>query len=100
MNHSIKATKLSYFETGIGLIGQKESKNVYFQTRWGIHTFGVKYPIDVLILDRNFTVTKLKKSLLPCRLFFWKPVDNIVIELKNGTIENLNIKVGDTIDLE
>lgn len=65
-----------------------------FKTRFGIHTFFLKESIDVVVLDRNFTVVKLKKNLKPNRLFFWDPKHLYLLELPKGTIET-RIKVND-----
>jgi len=37
----------------IGLIGHDNPEPIMFYTKFGIHTFGLKFPIDVLILDKN-----------------------------------------------
>ncbi len=53
-----------------GLIGAKKPHALYMKTRFGIHTFGVLFPIDVVILDAQHRVVKLQKSLKPNRIFF------------------------------
>ncbi len=35
----------------IGLIGREKIAPVVFETRFGIHTFGLKFPIDVLVTE-------------------------------------------------
>ena len=75
----IKVKRLKTFrEKTIGLIG-KEIKPVTFETRFGVHTFGVKAPIDVLILDSQEKVIALKESLSPKRIFLWNPNKKIVV---------------------
>lgn len=83
----------------IGLIGARKPRPLFFKTRFGIHTFGLKFPIDVLILDKNDRVVYLRERLLPNRLFFWNPRFNKVIELPSGTILDNNIICGDKIRL-
>lgn len=83
-----------------GLIGKNYPQAVMFQTRWGIHTFGVKFPIDVLILDKANRVVANKKFLKPNRLWWWNPEYNTVIELPENTIEKLNIQKKDTIKIK
>ncbi len=82
-----------------GLIGASPVYPVYFTTRWGIHTFGVLSPIDVLILDNGLHVVKIRKGLPPNRIFFWLPVYEYVVELPPGEIEKRGIKRGDKIQL-
>lgn len=60
----------------------KENRNgLLIQTRWGIHTLFMSFPIDVYILDKNYKVVKTKKNLKPNRLLFWNPKYNLVMEL-------------------
>ncbi len=72
----------------IGLLNTAEAKPIFFQTRWGIHTFGMKYPIDVLILDDQYIIKDLRQNLKPWRLFTWNPIYQYVIELPSGMIKN------------
>lgn len=97
----IKVRKLSGFlEACVGLLGAKEPQAVYFKTRWGIHTFFMKFPIDVLILDDKGKVRKMKENLKPYRIFIWNPIFSHVLELPSGTIKSRNINVDSLIKLE
>ena len=97
----IKAKELkSLKDRAIGLIGKQKVDPVYFKTRWGIHTFGLKFPIDILILDKEKRVVALKKTLKPNRIFFWNPRFDRVLELSNGSMQRKNIQVGETIQLD
>lgn len=68
----------------VGLIGKKKIVPLYFETRWGLHTFGVKEPIDIVILDTNGKIQVLKENLKPNRIFLWNPKYKRVIELPQG----------------
>ena len=70
------------------------------ETRFGIHTFGLKYPIDVLILDNGNKVVFLKKNLMPWRIFLWNPIYDKVLELPQGTIDKKKIKINDAVNLK
>ena len=85
-------------EKVIGLIGAKEPRALLLKTRFGIHTFGVRFPLDILILDKQHKVVKIKRSLETYRLFFWNQQFDTVIELPHGTIEKKDIKLGDSIN--
>ena len=78
---------------------EKNIKPVYFETRFGIHTFFVKYPIDVLIMDDKNIVRVIKKSLKPWRVYFWKPTYFKILELPAGEVKRNEIKVGSNINL-
>jgi len=86
-------------EKSVGLIGTKRIFPVFFTTRWGIHTFGVRSPIDVLILDRNNRVVVIRHRLSPNRLFFWNPIYDRVVELPPGIIMKRKITIGTQISL-
>lgn len=83
---TISAKKLTWHKKFIGLIGKDKPEAIYFETRWGIHTFGLKFPIDVVILDENNKVVVVKKSLKQNSLFFWNPKYSRVLELSSGFI--------------
>lgn len=65
-----------------------------------IHTFFMKFPIDVVFLDKKGTVVKLVKSLKPWRLSACMPNGFMVIELMSGRIDEITIMVGDLIKIE
>jgi uncharacterized protein len=81
-----------------GLIGEKEPKTILLKTRFGIHTFFLKFPIDVIILDRDKKVVDLKKQLFPNRCFFWNIKFDTVIELPAGSIEKSRTETGDLFE--
>ncbi len=96
----IKAKKLLAFdEKSKGLLGKKKAENVYFTTRFGIHTFFMKFSIDVVILTKDNKVAKVKKCLRPNRIFLWNPIFSKVLELECGSIEKLKLKKGDEIKI-
>lgn len=86
-------------ETIRGLIGKRNPEALLLKTRFGIHTYGVKFPIDVLILDNENKVTVIKKNLKPNRIFLWNPKYEKVIELPAGTIEKEKIAINIPLDI-
>lgn len=80
-----------------GLIGKDNAEPVFFKTRFGIHTFGLKFGIDVLILDKEHKVVKIKKNLPPNHLFFWNPKYDAIIELPAGLVEKTNISLSEKV---
>lgn len=88
-----------FFQQLIGLIGRKKPQALLLRTRFGIHTFGVRFPIDVVILDQNYRVVAIKKSLTPNSIFLWNPKYNNVLELPLGTIAEKNITIGESVTL-
>lgn len=89
----------SIAEKAIGLMGKKNSPPMLFKTRFGIHTFFLSKPIDVLVLNSEGIVVVVKSYLKPFRFFFYNPKYNLVLELKKGFTLSQNIKVGDKIKI-
>ena len=86
-------------EKSVGLIGANEPKTIVIRTRFGIHTFGVKFPIDCLVLDQNKSVVSKKENLKPASFYFWNPIHNFIIELPAGSIGESKTQIGDQIKL-
>lgn len=80
-----------------GLVGKDKPYALMIKTHFGIHTFGLKFPIDVLILDNDNKVVAMKKSLEPNQVFLWNPIYEKVIELPKGTIEEKAIRINDRV---
>jgi uncharacterized membrane protein (UPF0127 family) len=85
--------------TTFGLMGKAKAYPIYFKTRFGIHTFFLKFPIDVVILDKEKRSVKLVENLSPNHFLFWNLKYNHVVELPQGTIKRKKIKLGDKISL-
>ena len=66
----------------------------------GVHTFGMRFPIDVLYLDAKKTVVYLEKGLRPWRMAPVRLRAATVVELPPGTLAATNTAVGDDIDIE
>jgi uncharacterized membrane protein (UPF0127 family) len=86
-------------QASIGLLSAKKAYPVYFKTRFGIHTFGMKFPIDVLVLDDKYRTVRMISGLVPNRLFVWPPIYYHVLELPEGYISKNAIGIGEKINL-
>lgn len=84
----------------VGLINAREPGSLYFKTRWGIHTFGMKFAIDCLILDKDWKVSAFRENISPNRIFTWNPKHFRVIELPGGSIKASNTVIGDILKIE
>lgn len=89
----------SFVDRLFGLINPNNPRVMFFETRFGIHTFFLKKPIDVLVLDDNYLVKKKKCSLTPWSMFFYPPKYKYVLELPKGYIDAKKIKLDDRINL-
>ncbi len=96
----LKVTELKGKNKAVGLISAKKAHPVFFKTHFGIHTFGLKFPIDILILDKNNSVVTMIENIKPNRIYFWNPKFKNVIELPEGEIKKNNIKLNSKVDLQ
>lgn len=87
----------SFLDQLLGLLRPNNPRTMVFKSRFGIHTFLMSKPIDVLILDSHQHVVTTKSNLLPNRVFFWNPKYALVVELPVGVINKLHIRPGDSI---
>ena len=53
-----------------------------------VHTFGMRYPIDLVWLDRQGSILGLVPGLRPGRIA-WRPGAHAVLELASGQIDRL-----------
>ena len=99
--NSVLAKNFS-FKEGLGamkgLLGKSKPEAIVFETRFGIHTFGLQFPIDLIILDNKKTV-KVAKTIKPSRIALWNIKYKTVIELPVNTLIKTGTKIGDIIAL-
>lgn len=63
-----------------------------------IHTFGMKFPIDVAFLDRRLRVKRVYHALPPLRMTRWVWGARSVLELTAGALEQTGTAVGDELE--
>lgn len=96
----IRAKKLKKFsDKSRGLIGESRAYNVYFETRFGIHTYFMKFPIDVIILDNGGNVKSIAHGLKPNKIWMWNPVFKRVIEMPSGEITRMKINLDSKVKI-
>ena len=76
-------------DEGLILVGEKS-----------IHTFFMKFPIDVLYVDKNYKVIRADPNMMPYRLGPFVSQSAYVVEMPVGTIANTVTKVGDQLNFE
>lgn len=64
-----------------------------------IHTFGMRFPIDVIFLDRHLRVKRLYPGLAPCRLTTLVWGARSVLELESGSLARTGTAVGDEMKI-
>jgi len=72
-------------------------KALYLVPCKAVHTFGMKYPLDVVFLDMQGKVVKLFENLAPNKMTSLVPAANCVLELPPNTISASRLEVGDEL---
>ena len=84
-------------DKSLGMIRFKNSI-LFLKTRFGIHSFFLKTPFDIIVLDKDKKIVKIKENFLPNRLFFWNPKYFLILELPDGLVRKLKLKVGHIVE--
>jgi uncharacterized protein len=83
-----------------GLLGRTKlepGEGIYLATS-SIHTHFMRFPIDVIFLDAEMTVLRIRHSLKPWRFAFRRGAEGVV-ELEAGVCERVGLDVGERLSL-
>jgi uncharacterized membrane protein (UPF0127 family) len=86
-----------------GLLGRKsllQGEALVIKPCSSIHTFFMRFPIDVIFVDRNNQIIKAISGLKPWRLTGIYFNAGYVVELPEGAIQSSLTSKGDTLILE
>lgn len=93
----------SAWECMRGLLGRDSldaDEGLWITQRGSIHTFFMKFPIDLIFVDRELTVTKTVTRVEPGR-FVWRGWrSHSVIEVQAGFLERRPVQVGDQLHVD
>lgn len=97
---SVADTTISRFVGLLGRRGIESSGGLLIHPSNGVHTVGMLFTIDVLLIDKNFRVIACYPMLRPYRLtrIYWKATS--ALELPAGMIAKTGTIVGDELSLE
>ena len=65
----------------------------------GVHTFGMKFAIDVLFLDKKRRVKKMRPNMVRGKIAM-SLLSHSTLELPAGTIEETGTQKGDQLEME
>ena len=87
----------------VGLLGERELQpgdGLLIVPSQGVHTLGMRFPIDIAVLDDDWRVIAIRRDMRPFRMtrMFWKAA--AVLELPSGMLESTSTLVGDTIEFD
>jgi uncharacterized protein len=82
-----------------GLLGKRtlpRDEGLLLKPAGSIHTFFMRFPIDVVFLDRDLRVVGVRKALRPWRMA-WAWRARATLELAAGECERRGVRVGDLL---
>jgi len=87
----------------IGLLGERTlppGDGLLIVPSQGVHTLGMLFAIDLVVLDGEWNVIATRRGLRPFRLtrVFWKAA--AVLELPAGVVESSRTVTGDTLEFD
>ncbi|MFN2588065.1 MAG: DUF192 domain-containing protein [Actinomycetota bacterium] len=88
-------------ERGRGLLGReplRPAEALVIEPARQLHTFGMRYAIDVCLCDRDWRVLHVVPSMRPRRLTRWVPRSRFGVEMPAGSMPPL--RPGDQLSLE
>src|SRR5437879_6453128 len=85
----------------VGLLGESDlppGDGLLIVPSQGVHTLGMLFAIDVVVLDGQWNVIAIRRRLRPFRMtrVFWKAA--AILELRSGIVDSTRTLVGDTIE--
>lgn len=101
---SVIATSIEVADHGArrrkGLLGRdhlSSDEGLWIFPCEAVHTFGMRFPIDLIYLDRQNRVRKIRSSVPPFRLSACLSAHS-VIELASGVIDKTQTRLGDKLE--
>lgn len=103
------ATRLSVADTHWsrlrGLVGKTASEFQQERGLWivpcrGVHTLGMRFPIDVIYLSPDKVVVHLEPALVPWRFAPVRLKAASVLELPENTIHSTGTTIGDQLEID
>ena len=87
----------------VGLLGRthlQQEEGIWIKPSSGVHTIGMRFPIDVIGLDKQLRVVRLWHSLKPYRVTAIVPSVRTVLELAAGRIVESGLRLGDQLRIQ
>ena len=87
----------------VGLLGRKglcRGEALVIRPCSGIHTFFMRFPIDVIFLDRDSRVRKVIRGMQPFRLSSLVLGAREAVELPSGVVASTRTEAGDLIEFQ
>jgi uncharacterized membrane protein (UPF0127 family) len=91
----------TFFKRLVGLMFKKSIGPEYaliFYNATSIHTFFMRFPIDIIFLDKNNQIIRISQALKPWRMVFCSH-SKVTIELPAHKTKENSSKVGDFLEI-
>lgn len=102
--HTVLASSAELADSGArrrkGLLGRDRlapGEGLWIVPCEAVHTFGMRFPIDLVYLDRNHRIRKLRSNVRPWRLSACFRAHS-VLELASGAIRETQTQPGDRLE--
>lgn len=80
----------------LGRDGLADGQGLVIAPSQGVHTFGMRFPLDIVCIARDGTVVKVRESVQPMRIVIaWRAF--AILELPAGTARRLSLARGDRV---
>ena len=92
----------SWIDRMVGLLRSPEPQplhGLWIDRTSSIHMFFMRYPLDVVFVDRDCRVTKVVERLAPWRAILWAPGSRDCVELGVGSIALSATRRGDRLEV-
>ena len=88
------------WDRSIGLLGRQSlecGSGLFIVPTQAVHTFFMRFPIDLVFVDKRFKVVGIRRNLRPWRMsrIYWRALG--VLELPSGTVEETQTNIGDQL---
>ena len=102
VGHSIRVADTGLTRI-VGLLGERKlpaGDGLLILPSQAVHTWGMQFPIDIAVLNGDWTVVAVRHRVRPFRVtrIFWRAA--AVLELPAGTLNATRTSIGDSIDFD
>lgn len=74
-----------------------ENRALWIRPGGGVHTFGMRFPIDVMFLDEHLVVLAVRTNVGPWRVRWAPRHTRSTVEIAAGRVERIGLKAGDEL---
>ena len=91
----------SFIRRLVGLLGRSalaDDEGLWIEPCRGIHTVGMRFPIDVVFLNGGLQVVAVRERVVPWRATRFVRASCSALELPVGAVRRATVRIGDQMD--